>query len=85
MDRITNMEHLMMDTTPRGAVVKYGQQVFVTDIHWRGHYTAKIYEFVETPEETELGDIECRLSLINEAEERFKDNGHALEWCLKQI
>ena len=32
-----------------------------------------------------LGDIECRLVPWAEAEETFKDNGHALKWCFEQI
>ena len=81
----TTMERLSMAISPTfGAVLKYGDRVFVTDLHWKGHYTAKVYEFVETPEETGLGDIECRLSLIYEADEQFADNGHAIEWCLRQ-
>lgn len=84
MDRVTNLEHLIMDTSPRGAVVKYGQNVLVTDLHWKGDYTAKVYEYIETPEETGLSDLECRLSLIAESRENFKDSGHALEWCLAQ-
>ena len=83
MDRFTTLEQLITDTTPRGAVIKYGQNVLVTDLHWKGDYTAKVYEFIETPEETGLSDLECRLSLIAESAEHFKDSGHATEWCLQ--
>ena len=85
LDRFTTMERLSMETNPTyGAVIKYDDRVFATDIHWKGYYTARVYEFVETPEETGLGDIECRLSLIAEAKETFEDSGHAIEWCLRQ-
>ena len=68
-----------------GAVIQYGDKVFVTDIHWKSGFTAKIYEFIESPEDTGLSPIECRLSLLAEAEETFQDNGHALAWCFAQV
>lgn len=82
---ITTMEHLQMRVSATyGAVIKFGDRVFVTDCHWKGGFTAEIYEFIETPEETGLGDIECRLHLIQTATERFVDNGHAIAWCMTQ-
>ena len=84
-DKFTTMEHLTEKVSPSyGAVLKYGNRVFVTDIHWKGGFTASIYEFVDDPEETGLGDIECRLSKIAEATQHFEDSGHAIAWCLKQ-
>ena len=81
----TTMEHLQMRISASyGAVLKFSDNVFVTDCHWRGGFTAAIYEFIETPEETGLGDIECRLNLVAEATERFVDNGHAIAWCMAQ-
>ena len=85
MDRFTTMEHLSMETNPTyGAVIKYGDRVFHTDITWKGGFSARVYEFIDDPEETGLGDIECRLSLITEAKETFEDSGHAIEWCMRQ-
>ena len=82
---ITTIEKLQLKVSASyGAVIKYGDRVFVTDCHWKGGFTAEIYEFVETPEETGLGDIECRLHLIQTATERFEDNGHAIAWCMTQ-
>ena len=81
----TTMEHLQMRVSASyDAVLKFSDKVFVTDCHWRGGFTAAIYEFIETPEETGLGDIECRLNLVAEATERFVDNGHAIAWCMAQ-
>ena len=40
---------------------------------------------VETPQETGLGDVECRIGLVEAAEKVFKDGGHAMEWCLSKI
>lgn len=81
----TTMEHLQMRVSASyGAVLKYSDKVFVTDCHWHGGFTAAIYEFIETPKETGLGDIECRLNLVAEATERFVDNGHAIAWCMAQ-
>lgn len=83
--QFTTMEHLQMQVSASyGAVIKFGDKVFVTDCHWKGGFTAAIYEFIETPEETGLGDIECRLHLIQTANERFVDNGHAIAWCMTQ-
>ena len=84
-DIFTTMERLTMKVSPSyGAVLKFGDKVFVTDIHWKGGFTAEIYEFVDDPEETGLGDIECRLAKIAEAKQHFEDGGHAIAWCLKQ-
>lgn len=84
-DYFTTMEHLTEKVSATyGAVLKFGDRVFVTDTHWKGGFTATIYEFIETPEETGLGDIECRLSKIAESEQHFEDGGHAIAWCLKQ-
>ena len=82
----TTIEMLQLAvSTTYGAVIQYGDKVFVTDITWKGGFTAMIFEFVETPEETGLGAIECRLSLLAEANEAFQDNGHALAWCFAQV
>ncbi len=82
----TTIEKLQLEVSVGyGAVLQYGDKVFVTDITWKGGFTAEIYEFVETPEETGLGDIECRLSLWTKADEKFADSGHAIAWCLAQM
>jgi len=84
-DIFTTIEHLALETNSGyGAVVRYGDRVFHTDMKWNGGFFAHVYEFIDDPEETGLGDIECRLSLIAEAKESFEDSGHAIEWCLKQ-
>ena len=41
-----------------GAAVTFGEKVLVTMVNWKGQYEAATYEFIETPEETGLGDIE---------------------------
>ena len=48
-------------------------------------YHAAVYEFIDSPEETGLGDIECMLNLVETATELFEDGGHAMAWCMKQI
>lgn len=60
MTEFTTMEKLQMKVGPSGAVLKYGEKVLVTCETYYG-FTAEVYEFVETPEETGLGYIECRL------------------------
>ena len=80
----TTMENLSMRVSAgEGAVLKYDDRVVVTDACYDG-FIAGVYEFIETPEETGLGYIECRLNLVAEATERFVDNGHAIAWCMAQ-
>jgi len=83
MTEFTTMEKLQMKVGPSGAVLKYGEKVLVTCETYYG-FTAEVYEFVETPEETGLGYIECRLSLIEKAEKHFEDGGPAIAWCNSQ-
>ena len=79
----TTIEHLQ-DQIPScyGAVVTFREKVLVTMTNWRGQYEAAIYEFIETPEETGLGQIECRLNLTEIADGTFKDGGHAMQWLV---
>lgn len=83
MTEFTTMEKLQMKVGPSGAVLKYGEKVLVTCETYYG-FTAEVYEFVETPEETGLGYIECRLSLFEKAEKHFEDGGHAIAWCISR-
>ena len=80
----TTIEHLQ-EKIPScyGAAVTFGEKVLVAMVNWRGQYEAATYEFVETSEETGLGDIECRLNLLEIADETFRDSGHAMAWALK--
>ncbi|WP_395013576.1 hypothetical protein [Robinsoniella peoriensis] len=81
----TTMEQLKTRvSTTYGAVLQYGPLVLTTDTFYKGGFTAEIYEFVETPEEAGVNDIECRLSLCEKAERIFHDGGQALDWCLKR-
>lgn len=82
----TTIEKLQMQVSSSyGAVIQYGDKVFVTDINWEGGFTAEIFEFIEFPEDTGLSEIECRLSPWETAADTFKDSGHALKWCFEQI
>ena len=83
MTEFTTMEKLQMKVGPSGAVLKYGEKVLVTYETYYG-FAAEVYEFVETSEETGLGYIECRLSLIDKAENYFEDGGHAIAWCISR-
>lgn len=82
----TTIEHLQ-DQIPScyGAAVTFGEKVLVTMVNWRGKYEAAIYEFIETPEETGLGAIECRLNLTEIAEGTFTDGGHAMQWLVGRV
>lgn len=84
-ERFTTIEGLQIDCScSYGAVVKYSEYVFATDADYRGGFKAAVYEFIDL-EDDGYADIERRLSLISESEERFADGGHALEWCMKEV
>lgn len=83
MTEFTTMEKLQMKVGPSGSVLKYGDKVLVTYETYYG-FAAEVYEFVEISEETGLGYIECRLSLIDKAEKHFEDGGHAIAWCISR-
>ena len=81
----TTMEKLEMNGyATMGAVLKYDDNVLVVGLDSAGFHAA-VYEFVDTPEETGLGDIECRLWLADAAIESFKDGGRAMAWCMTHI
>ena len=83
--QITTMEHLQAEiSSGYGSVLKYGGYVLVTDFTLKG-FTAAVYEFLETPEETGLGDIECRISRTAQSDEYFRDGGSAVLWGFEQI
>ena len=83
--KVTTMENLEMNGyATKGAVLKYDDKVLVVGMDARGFHAA-VYEFVETPEETGLGDLECRLGLADAAIESFKDGGRAMAWCMTHI
>lgn len=80
----STMEDLSMKVTAgEGAVLRMGDKVLVTDHACKG-FIAAVYEFIETPEETGYGYIECRLNLITMSEELFEDGGHAIAWAMQQ-
>ena len=80
----TTMESLQIKVSAgEGAVLKMGDKVLVTDHAWKG-FIAAAYEFIETPEETGYGYIECRLNLIAMSGELFEDGGHASAWAMQQ-
>ena len=83
--KTTTMEDLAMEGyAAMGAVLRYGGNVLVVGCESFGYHAA-VYEMVETPQEPGLGDVECRIGLVEAAEEVFKDGGHAMEWCLSKI
>ena len=62
----TTMERLQMKVSASyGAVIQFGDKVFISDCHWKGGFTAEIYEFVETPDETALGAIHIIVIFIS--------------------
>ena len=82
----TTIEKLQMKVSATyGAVLQYGDKVLVTDIHWKGGFTAENYEFVDDPEETGVDAIECRLAPWEKATETFQDGGHAVAWGFGQL
>lgn len=85
MSEFTTMENLQCQVSAQfGAVLKYGNKVIVTDYSYNRDYCAEIYDFIDVPGESGLGDIECRIALVQK-EIGFEDNGHAVAWALEQI
>ena len=83
--QITTIENLQMDSNSSlDAIVQFGDHVLAAKYTYKG-FTAAVYEFIETYEETGLGDIECRISRIAEADRYFKDNGSAIQWGFEQL
>ena len=70
MNEITTMEKLQMKVkcNLRSSIEVWGP-VLGNRIILEGGFLAKVYEFVETPEETGFSEIECRISLIAESRE----------------
>ena len=83
---ITTIEKLQGEVScSYGVVVQYGSWVFVADLCYKGGFVAAVYEFVDT-EADGFSAIECRLQLVkSETECMFTDNGHAIEWCMKEV
>ena len=84
--KITTIEKLQGDVScSYGVVMKYDEWVFVADTHYLGGDVAAVYEFVDT-EADGFSAIECRLQLVKyETSNQFIDNGHAIEWCMKEV
>ena len=83
--KTTTMEDIAMEGyAAMGAVLRYGEDVLVVGCERFGYHAA-VYEMVETPQETGLGDVEGRIGLVEAADEIFKDGGHAMERCLRKI
>ncbi len=83
--KTTTMEDLGIEGYAAfGAVLRYGEKVLVVGCERFGYHAA-VYEMIETPKETGLGDVECRIGLVEAAEEVFKDGGHAMAWCISKI
>lgn len=81
----STMEKLsLMVSAGEGAVLKYDDVVFVTDIT-SGGFIVGIYEFVDDPDEIGYSYSECRLNLIDMSEKTFPDGGHAIEWAMRSI
>ena len=83
--KTTTMENLKIEEYATfGAVLRHGDKVLVVGCERYGYHAA-VYEMIETPQETGLGDVECRIGLVEAAEEVFKDGGHAMAWCISKI
>lgn len=81
----STMEKLsLMVSAGEGAVLKYDDIVFVTDIT-SGGFIAGVYEFVDDPDKIGYSYNECRLILIDMSEKLFPDGGHAIEWAMRTI
>lgn len=84
-EQTTNIENLVDDFRPcYDALVRYRGMVLAAMLNWKGRYEAAVYEFIETPEETGLGEIECRLNLVGISDETYGDSGSAIEWAMRE-
>ena len=83
-ETMTSMEKLSCDFGSVATVIRYGEHAIVAYQSYYG-FAAAVYEFTETPEETGLDRIECRLNLYEQADGYFEDGGHAVEWALGRI
>lgn len=85
-EQITNIEDLTEGGSPcYDALVRYRGMVLAAMLNWKGRYEAAVYEFIETPEETGLGEIECRLNLVGISDETYEDSGSAIEWAMDEV
>lgn len=75
----TNLIKLRLKVSPEGAVVRFNDFVYVTDLRTKG-FVAEVYEFIDSPEEAE--ECDRRLSKIAESDTTFRDTGHAIAWCM---
>ncbi len=84
-DNMTTMEKLELESSGMcyNAMVKFGENIIFAGMNFRGETLCGVYEFIETEEETGMGDIELRLSLVKVSEEVFEDTGHAIKWGLE--
>ena len=83
---LTTIERLQEQVSATyGAVLHFGDYVFVTDCHWRGGFTATIYTFDQTAGDAGASDIERPLKPVEKADQHFTDNGHASAWCIARI
>ena len=65
-------------------LIRYDEYVFVIRAN-NSQFCAEIYEFIEHPDTTDKGIVECRLNRIAQSDYVYSDGGHALAWCLDQI
>ena len=80
MDTIT-IEKLQLCVSPSfGAVLEYGEYVFVTDTRYDKLYSAKIYAKEKT-----ISDEKHMLKLVDTSEVSFVDSGSAIKWCFGRI
>ncbi len=80
---ITSMEKFEIEgfDSLRGAMLKLGDKVIVTQQSYLGINTVVIYEFIEE----DMDYIESRISLIKIFDEGFEDSGAAIKFALKNI
>lgn len=89
MNKLIRDYRIKRQTTPEelemgeGKVITFGDKIIMIGYYYHRDnncYIATIYEFI--------GDdhtVEGPLELKQVSEERFIDDGHAIEWALKQV
>jgi len=84
--KVTTAEKLAMELygCMNSAVLDYGDYTVAVWDHCFKGSIAEVYELVETPDETDFGRCECRISRIGR-KEGFEDAGHAMAWALTNV
>ena len=77
------LQHLL--SSDFGAILQFGDYIFVIDRLGTGGYTADIYKLIDDP--IVYGDLgPCEVAFFKGYDyDTFLDSGHAVDWCISQV